>query len=150
MIILVKYHSGELSNIGQNLYGDKVAGPEEDICKAKPLWEIPVDPAMRVPARISNIKVFGDDCMYIEDSGKKFNKVRKGEILGKIHCEHYKPAICSRIVDGTSNDGALKCANLGLTFYNAVTCIWLQSKKRFQDQDIDYDKLGLGNVTIWV
>jgi hypothetical protein len=148
MIILVKYPSGELSNIGQNLYGDKVVGPEEDICKAKPLWELPVSPKIVVPAVIENIEVFGDRCMYREEFGKVFLKVRKGEIIGRLYCDHLLQAICSRISDGRSNDGSLKCPNLGVTFYNAVSCLWIESLKRFQGQDIEYDKLGFGNATI--
>jgi hypothetical protein len=59
MIILVKYHSGELTSIGQNYYGGKVVGSEEDVCKAKSMFELPVDQKPVVPTYFNNIKVFG-------------------------------------------------------------------------------------------
>jgi hypothetical protein len=107
MIILVKYPSGEFTNIGQNFYGASVVGPEEDVCKARPMFELPVDPKFRVPTHFNNIEVFGDRCIYDEEPGKVFMKIRKGEIVGRISCEHLKEAICSKIADGTSRDREL-------------------------------------------
>jgi hypothetical protein len=137
-----------LRDIGQNFYGDKLVELEQDVCKAKPMFELPVDPKFVVPTHFNNIEVFGDRCIYDEEPGKVFMKIRKGEIVGRIICEHLKEAICSKISNGRSNDGALKCANLGVTFYNAVSCVWPNALERFQEQDIDWDKMGLTNVTI--
>jgi hypothetical protein len=148
MIILVKYPSGEISNIGQNFYGDKVVGPEEDVCKAKPLFEIGMDPKYVVPSRIDNISVFGDVCSFVLKEGVMFLRVPKGEVIGNLLCHNLAQAVCSKISDGRSKDGALKCANIGLTFYDAVTCVWPGALKRFQDQNVNFDKLGFGNFTI--
>jgi hypothetical protein len=145
MILIVKYPSGEYTNIGQNMYGDRAVGPEPDICKAKPLFELPVSSKIMVHQIFKDLKVFGDDCNYIELEGKLWASTKMGDFIGTLQCRNYKDAICSKISDG-KKAGELKCPNIGVSFFNAVTCVWKDSLLRYPT--ISYEKLGFGNGTI--
>jgi len=144
MIILVKYPSGELTNIGQQFIGDKVLGPEPDVCKAKPMFEFPINNKDMVSVNLLNLKVFGDLCDYHEYGGKRWAKTPKGDIIGSLTCKNYLTARCSKISDGKT--GEIKCANIGVSFFNAVSCVWLENVRRYPT--IEYGDLGFENVTL--